>query len=259
MIPTNNALLTGEDPPPVLVDNPSGASPFLFLGDHAGNAVPAQLQMLGLDASELGRHIGWDIGVRSLGQMLAQSLDAVFVHQRFSRLVIDCNRTPDAADAIPETSDGSAVPGNRGLDGAARKARIAAIHAPYHAAIAAQIEERARRGQPTILVALHSFTPVMAGIARPWDAGILHDGGDTRFALALLAALRQHGDLHIGENEPYVMDGTDYTIPVHAYPRSLPYAEIEIRQDELGDAPGVKRWHRILGDTLTELSQLPQG
>ncbi|MFT3964922.1 MAG: N-formylglutamate amidohydrolase [Sphingobium sp.] len=247
----DQALLRAVDPPPVRVTNPGGRSSFLLLGDHAGNAVPAALGALGLSAAELERHIGWDIGVGPLGRMLAERLDAPFVEQHYSRLVIDCNRAPDREDAMAAASDGTAVPGNAARDAAARRVRVEAIHAPYHAAIAERLAARDAAGRATVLVALHSFTPVMAGTARPWDIGILHDGGEAGFAVALLARLRGRGDLRVGDNQPYRMDETDYTLPRHAYAARRPYAELEIRQDHLAGAAGQARWADILAEALT--------
>jgi predicted N-formylglutamate amidohydrolase len=197
---------------------------------------------LGLDEVERKRHIAWDIGVFALGMALADRLDATFIHQRYSRLVIDCNRRPGAPDSIPPVSDGTAIAANASLDAAGAAARAEAIHAPYQAAIASEIARRKTSGQETFLIALHSFTPSMHSIDRPWHVGILHDAGDNRFALAMLAAFAQDPLLTVGDNKPYSMDTIDYTIPVHAYPRRLPYAEIEIRQDLLGDEAGVAEW-----------------
>lgn len=240
-------LLATDDPPPTSINNPRGSAPFLLTGDHAGDAIPAALGTLGLAGRDRARHIALDIGVRGLGLALAERLDACFVHQRYSRLVIDCNRDPARADAVPAESDGTAVPGNAG---AATAPRAAAIHAPYHAAIAAAIARRRAAGRPTVLVALHSFTPVMAGEARPWHVGVLHDRGDARFALALLAALAAGSDLAIGDNQPYRMDATDFSVPHHAYPAALPYAEIEVRQDLIADAAGQARWADRLAAAL---------
>lgn len=234
--------------------NPSGKSPFLLLGDHAGNAIPAMLGDLGLDEGERGRHIGWDIGIAGLGAALSGALDAVFVRQAYSRLVVDCNRRPGAPDAIPAISDGTVVPGNAELSPTNRAARFAAIHEPYQAAIGAELMRRDAAGQPTILIALHSFTPVMRGIARPWEIGILYEGGDATFALAMLDALRAVPGLCVGDNEPYRMDLIDHTIPRHAYPARRRYAEIEIRQDLLADAPGIARWTTMLTSLLSKLA-----
>lgn len=242
----STALLGPDDPPPFSVINPEGGASFLLIGDHAGDAVPAALDGLGVSAAERARHIGWDIGTARLGALLAEALDAPFVAQTYSRLVIDCNRDPDAGDAIPALSDGTAIPANAVLSPADRAARIAAVHAPYHAAISAVIAHRTASGIPPVLVALHSFTPVMAGTARPWHVGVLHDGGDTRFALALLAALQTEPGLIVGDNEPYRMDGTDHSVPRHAYPPRLPYVELEIRQDLLASEADCARWTALL-------------
>jgi predicted N-formylglutamate amidohydrolase len=242
----HEALLSAEDPPPVRIDNPSGRSTFLLLGDHAGNAVPSRLGSLGLSRAELNRHIGWDIGVAELGLMLAETLDAVFVHQTYSRLVIDCNRDPAAIDAVPETSDGTAVPKNRELSEKDRAKRVAEIHEPYQAAIADEIGRRDALGMKTVLVSLHSFTPVMGVIARPWDIGLLYDGGNTTFALALLKGLARDPALVVGDNQPYRMDDTDHTVPRHAFGSARRYAEIEIRQDLISEDSGRSFWAETL-------------
>jgi len=214
----------------------------MLIGDHAGRKIPQGLANLGVGESDLTRHIAWDIGIAALGVRLADRLGAAFVHQLYSRLVIDCNRRPGAPDSIPEVSDGTPIPGNAALDPAEAAARVAMFHAPYQAAIGAELDRRAAEGRSTILVALHSFTPSMRGVDRPWHAGILYDRGDTRFARAMLASLREDRELVVGDNQPYAMDTIDYTIPLHAYPRGLEYAEIEIRQDLLCDQGGIDQW-----------------
>ncbi|WP_236694507.1 N-formylglutamate amidohydrolase [Sphingomonas sp. Leaf343] len=247
-------LFVAGDPPPVSVVNPGGASPFLFIGDHAGNVIPLSLGTLGLDDAERDRHIAWDIGVAGLGGRLAAAMDAAFVRQTYSRLVVDCNRRHDAPDAIAPISDGTVVPGNADLTGADRAARFAAIHEPYQTAIAAEIARRTAAGQPTILIALHSFTPVFGGVARPWQIGVLHDGGDAGFARGLLEVLRRDADLTVGDNEPYRMDLIDYTVPRHAYPAGLPYAELEVRQDLIADDTGQAAWAARLERVLLATS-----
>lgn len=257
-LPDSAGLLDSDEPDAVAAVNRSGASPFLLIGDHAGNRVPRRLAGLGIAAADLSRHIGWDIGIGDLGQALARRLDAVFVHQIYSRLVVDCNRAADAPDAVPEVSDGTPIPGNRGLGPAARDRRIAAIHAPYQAAIAAEIARRKAAGQPTVLVALHSFTPALAGATlRPWQVGILHDGAADAFAHALLDILRRRPELTVGDNEPYRMDGIDHTVPRHAFAARLPYAEIEVRQDLLATPAGIAAWtDRLAADLPAALAAI---
>jgi predicted N-formylglutamate amidohydrolase len=248
--PRHPALLGPGDPAPVVVVNPARHSPFLLIGDHAGLAIPSALGSLGLSSQDLARHIACDIGVRGLGEAMAQLLDATFLHQVYSRLVIDCNRDPQSAEICPVESDGTHIPGNDGLGAAARAERIAAIHDPYHRAIAEEIARRLAAGLPVVLVSLHSFTPVMGGHARPWHVGVLHAGGTEVFALAVMAALQAAGAFVVGDNEPYHMDATDHTVPRHAFDLGLDYVELEIRQDLIARASGQREWARTLADAL---------
>ncbi|WP_166430638.1 N-formylglutamate amidohydrolase [Polymorphobacter arshaanensis] len=243
--------LAADEPPPFAVHNAGARAPWLLVGDHAGNAVPRGLDALGLPPRELERHIGWDIGVAALGVRLSDRLGAVFIHQRYSRLVIDCNRAPVSPEAIPATSDGTHIPGNAALSAASAAARVADIHTPYHAAITAEIARRTAAGVPTVLIALHSFTPQLGVEARPWQIGVLHGGGNAGYARALLATLRAALGEAVGDNQPYQMDDTDYTVPHHAFAAGLSYAEIEIRQDLLGDAAAIERWCDVLEGALT--------
>ncbi|WP_159980500.1 MULTISPECIES: N-formylglutamate amidohydrolase [unclassified Novosphingobium] len=239
---TADGFLGPEDPAPVGLFNAEGTSPFLLIGDHAGSALPRALGDLGLQAGQMKRHIAIDIGVFGLGHALAEMLDAPFVHQIYSRLVIDCNRNPARTDAIPEVSDGTRIRGNERLPDGERACRIDAIHRSYHAQITAIIDARETAGRETVLVSLHSFTPTMDGAQRPWHVGILHGAGRTDFARALMQELRREDDLNVGDNVPYAMDITDYTVPLHAFPRGLRYAEIEVRQDLLPDSAGHQLW-----------------
>lgn len=248
----------GDDPAKAAVVTNAGArSSFLLLGDHAGREIPSRLDDLGLGEPDLSRHIAWDIGVAGLGGMLARRLDAPFIAQRFSRLVIDCNRDPDRPDAMPAQSDGSSVLGNQHLRAEDRTARIAQVFTPYHTRIAAELDARAALGLRTIVVALHSFTPVMQGFVRPWRFGILHLN-DSPFSDAMLARLRAETDApKVGDNEPYAMDGLDFTIPHHAIGRGLDYVELEVRQDLVADNAGqaavAERLARLLPAALGDL------
>ncbi|CAN5254599.1 N-formylglutamate amidohydrolase [soil metagenome] len=246
----SQSLLEANEPSPVRVLNPDGRASFLLIGDHAGNRVPAALAPFGVASADMARHIAWDIGIAALGEVLAERLDATFIAQRYSRLVIDCNRAPDAPDAMPAVSDGTPIPANAALDTAARAARIAAIHAPYQAVIAAELARRDALGQSTTLIALHSFTPAMRGVARPWQIGVLHGGGNEEYARSVLAALEARGDLVVGDNEPYAMDSIDYTIPRHAFAGRRRYVETEIRQDLLETQEQVVGWAGILAKAL---------
>jgi predicted N-formylglutamate amidohydrolase len=246
-------LLGSADVPPVHEDNPKGRSPFLLTSDHYGRAIPHILGDLGLAEGELMRHIAWDIGIAGVADMLSKQLDAHLIAQRYSRLVIDCNRPPQAASSIPRLSEATAIPGNEGLAPEDAEARRKAIFEPYHGRIRETIDARLRDGVPTVLVSLHSFTPVYAGIARPWHIGTLYHR-DSKLPPLLLKLLRAQPGLVVGDNEPYaVSDATDYTIPVHGEARGLMNSGIEIRQDLIADQAGQTQWADRLANIFGEI------
>jgi predicted N-formylglutamate amidohydrolase len=244
-------LLGRDDPSPVIVTNPGGSSPVLFIGDHAGRAIPRGLRGLGLEPAVMDLHIAWDIGVAGLGERLAATLDACFIRQAYSRLVIDCNRQPGAADSTPEVSDGMAIPGNLALGAADLAARREAIYDPYQTRIAGELDHRERLGRRSVLVSLHSFTPVFQGFARPWRLGVLHRD-DSALSSRMLALLRRELGAEAGDNQPYAMDGIDNTIPLHVAGRALDYLELETRQDLIADAAGQAAAAALIARLLCE-------
>jgi predicted N-formylglutamate amidohydrolase len=248
-------LLGNEEVPPVYEDNALGRSPFLLTCDHYGRLIPRVLGDLGLPESELTRHIAWDIGIAGVAEALSKHLDAHLVAQRYSRLVIDCNRPPTAPSSIPIVSEATTISGNEGLAREAAETRRRQIFEPYHRRIDEVIDARIARGMPTVLVSLHSFTPVYAGIARPWHIGTLYHR-DTMLPPRLLKLLRAEADLVVGDNEPYaVSDDTDYTIPVHGEARGLMNSGIEIRQDLIGDPSGQQQWAERLARIFGVIEQ----
>jgi predicted N-formylglutamate amidohydrolase len=242
---TPERILNDEEPP-FAVDNESGASPFLIVADHAGKYLPRRLRQLGLSHAECCSHIAWDIGIGAVCALMGAALDAVVIRQNYSRLIIDCNRMPGSQGSIIGLSERTRVPGNIGLSENQKLARVREIFHPYHDRITAELDRRRDLGRPTVLISMHSFTPVFKSVARPWHVGVLYNR-DRRLAHALMELLQHEDGLVVGDNEPYtVADATDYTIPVHGEQRNLPHVAIEIRQDLIADEPGQRRWAALL-------------
>jgi predicted N-formylglutamate amidohydrolase len=207
---------------------------------------------LGLPESELSRHIAWDIGAAGVARLLAAELGAFAILQTYSRLVIDCNRPLGVPSSIATLSEETVIPGNRNIGPEDAERRARAIFTPYHDRIRDELERRARRQQPAVLVAMHTFTPIYQGIARPCHVGILYNR-DARLAHALLGLLRRDPMLKVGDNEPYaVSDTSDYGVIEHGERRGIPYVEIEIRQDLVSDEAGQRRWARRFAELLPE-------
>ncbi|OED46361.1 N-formylglutamate amidohydrolase [Rhodobacteraceae bacterium (ex Bugula neritina AB1)] len=215
----------------VEVVNRDGAGSVLLLCEHASSHIPARYNGLGLRDEDRLSHAAWDPGARAVSLHLSQALDAPLVASRVSRLVYDCNRPPHVASAMPDRSELVAVPGNFGLDAAARQERVDAVYAPFCQAVSDIIAARKQAGLQTVLVTMHSFTPVFFGKEREVEIGVLHDE-DTRFADAVLAAAGALPHRQIERNKPYgPADGVTHSLKIHGLANQLANVMVEIRND----------------------------
>lgn len=244
------SLLTPQEPLAYQVERREGRSPFVLLVDHASKRIPASLGDLGLSPEEREMHIAWDLGIARVAHELSARLDACVVLQQYSRLVIDANRPPSTPASILTLSERTPVPGNENLSVEARLQRESEVFRPYHREIARVLDERREREQPSVLIALHSFTPVYMGQHRSVEIGVLYER-DARLGLPLLGLLRAEPQLVVGDNTPYAMSlCTDYTMTTHGLGRQLLHVEIEIRQDLLASDAQCALWAERLARLL---------
>lgn len=242
-------ILTAQEGDPVAVENADGRSRLILVCEHASRLLPERLGTLGLTTEALRSHIAWDPGALAVARMMARSLDATLIYQRFSRLAYDCNRPPESPGAMPETSEIYPVPGNAALSPAARSERAEALYFPFRDRIAALVRTRTAQGRAPILVTIHSFTPVYFGKSRPVEIGILHDA-DSRLA-DLMLDFAQRGALYdTRRNEPYGPDdGVTHTLQVHGLANGLLNVMIEVRNDLIEDDTS----QGVMADYLTGL------
>jgi len=159
-----------------------------------------------------------------------------------SRLVCDFNRDVHAPAIVPIASDGHAIPGNA-LSHEAHLARLNRFYHPYHAALAALLDDK----PPALILSLHSFTPNLASSdeARPWQVGVLYNE-DERAARLAIPLLEAEG-LVVGDQQPYSGKLLNATMNRHAEAEARPYLGVEIRQDGIWDAAGQTVWAERLG------------
>ncbi|HTM79114.1 MAG TPA: N-formylglutamate amidohydrolase [Devosia sp.] len=239
--------------PPVISINAAGRSPFVLVCDHASNRIPERHGDLGLSLVQRLEHIAWDPGALALCHGLVDRLDAPLVQSSVSRLVIDCNRDTDSPELIRTVSEATTIPGNSAVTAKERARRIVDYHAPFHAAIEALLQQRAERGLPSVLVCMHSFTPVYLGVKRPWPIGLIH-GRDTRYTQAVLDALKAEAPmLNVGWNQPYAaLNGVTLTLEKHGDGRGIPATMIEMRNTEILEPAGIALWADRLARCLTQ-------
>lgn len=229
------------------ISEPASPSRWLITCDHASNHVPDWVNGgdLGLPAEDMKRHIAYDIGAAGVSQHLASALNAYAIQSHFSRLVIDPNRGEDDPTLLMRLYDGTIIPANRDADAAEKERRLAALHRPYHTALA----ELAARQDDTVICAIHSFTPQLRGRPpRPWEIGVLY-ADDDRLAKPLMAAFAAEGWC-VGDNEPYVGHLPGDAIDQHALRHGRPNVLIEVRNDLIADEAGQALWAGRLAPIL---------
>jgi predicted N-formylglutamate amidohydrolase len=247
-VAAEDLFLAFEDGPAVWTENADGAGPVLLICEHAANRIPRSLGTLNLDHSVLQSHVAWDPGAYEVALRLTRSLDAALISARFSRLVYDVNRPPDSPQAIRAASEIYDIPGNQNLSARQRNARIEAIYRPFHETITGLIEARAAKGRTSVLVTIHSFTPVYYGKVRPVELGILHDR-DARLADCLLDCAPRFTTRSVQRNQPYgPEDGVTHTLAKHALAHGLLNAMIEIRNDLIRTAAQQAELAEALSD-----------
>lgn len=229
----------------------------VLVADHARRAIPEEYGDLGLPPAEFERHIAYDIGVEMVTRALAVELDAPAVLAGFSRLLIDPNRGEEDPTLIRQLYDGTVIPGNYPMSAEERERRLERFYRPYHDAVSALTASVASEsGQAPFIVSIHSFTPVMKGIARPWHAGVLWDL-DPRAPLPMIEMLRRPGDIVVGDNEPYDGALRGDTMFRHAIVNGYAHVLVEIRQDLIGDEAGALAWAMRLAPIIDVINAAP--
>jgi predicted N-formylglutamate amidohydrolase len=233
------------------------AAGVILLCEHASNAIPLEYGALGLPRDELQRHIGYDIGARATTRAMAAYLRAPAILSRFSRLLIDPNRGADDPTLVMRIADGALVPGNARIDAAEIDRRLQRFYAPFHAEIERVIMAALAGGSVPALLSIHSMTPQMKGLARPWHVTLLWDD-DPRLTMPFLAALQAEPDLVVADNEPYDGALLGDTIYQHATRRGLASTLIEFRQDLIAGEDQARSWGLRLAKLIEPLLQAPE-
>jgi predicted N-formylglutamate amidohydrolase len=248
---------TGEEtlPPAFRVVNETGASPYVLVCEHASRFIPKSYRGLGLSDADFSRHIAWDIGAENVALRVSQKLDASLILANYSRLLVDLNRPPGSETSIPHISEMTTIPGNTELTDAERQNRIERYFDPFQMQLSRLLDKRQKLRKPTIIIGIHSFTPVYKGFTRPWHAGILYRRSVV-FGKAMVEALGG-AQANVVGNQPYQIDDkSDYTVPVHGEARGLDSVLVEIRQDLISEDVGAANWSSRLGAALDASSQL---
>ena len=117
------------------------------------------------------------------------------------------------------------------MDAAERQRRLSHYHAPFHNALEELLERRKQAGKETLLVTVHSFTPVYKDVQRPWPIGlgaITPRAAEGTNLLATFALSATHVAFSSARMEPVFMmtSHSAATAAALALRQSLPVQEI---------------------------------
>jgi predicted N-formylglutamate amidohydrolase len=225
-------------------------SRLLLTCEHAGNRIPREYAALfrGADAL-LASHRGWDPGALLLARRLARRLGAPLHAVTWSRLFVEANRAPTNPRIWSQFT--------KKLPEDERARILERWWWPHRRAVEEAVAAVARRHR-VVHVAVHSFTPNLAGEVRNADVGLLYDSRRPREAeicrrwAAILRGLDP--GLRVRFNYPYRgdADGLNTWLRRRHAPARYLGVEIEINQ-ALVDAPGWRRFRDNVAASLREL------
>ena len=207
----------------------------LITCEHASNRLPEPYHWTQGDERFKDTHWAYDPGAADTAKLLAQRLGTVAVLSRFTRLLLDPNRTLFSETLFRKACEGHSLDLNSSLSPEEKYTRISRFHAPYHFLIG----ELAEFLDPDLAVSIHTFTPNYEGQQRSVEIGVLYEDWDESLALHTQNLFRTAGfDARL--NEPW--SGKEGLMPVGT---GLRYAkggkrrdviELEIRNDLATDA-----------------------
>jgi predicted N-formylglutamate amidohydrolase len=202
----------------------------LLTCEHGGNRVPAAYRTAFIHAQALLQtHRGSDLGAAQAARSLARQLQAPLLVHSVSRLVIDLNRSLHHPQVFSTFT--------AGLPQALRTELVERIYLPHRRAVWKALQGMEK---PVVHLAVHSFTPVLSGVKRCVDIGLLYDPQRRRevtFARHLRTQLQQLlPSLQVRSNAPYrgTADGLTTALRLLRPPSAYVGLEIELNQKYVG-------------------------
>lgn len=229
-------------------ERPQRSVAFLITCEHASARIPAPLRNLGLPATILRSHHAFDVGALPTARALAKVCRAPLHLGKWSRLVVDLNRSEDHPKVIARRVGERTVPGNQ-LTPEEHQARIDHLWRPYRTDVERAATAATQAGT-CLHLSVHSFTERLNGVERRNDIGLLFDPRRPR-EREVVEALRRHlvtAGLSVRLNFPYFGHTDGMTSHLRAQLPAARYRgiEIELNQRLSRTAAGQRRLTRAV-------------
>lgn len=215
---------------------------FLVTCEHGGNRVPARYRALFRGHEDLlAGHRGYDPGALALARELAAALGAPLVVSTVSRLLVDLNRSLHHPRLFSAAT--------RGAPAAVRAEIVARHYLPYRDEVARLVRDAAARGRRVVHVSAHSFTPVLDGVVRNADVGLLYDParrGERALCQAWQRTLRELAPaLRVRRNYPYAGKSDGLTTHLRRLFPARAYAGVELEVNQSWVLAGGGDWRGL--------------
>jgi len=173
---------------------------FVVTCEHGGNRIPRAYAALFRDRRRmLESHRGYDPGALVMAHELARALRAALIASTVSRLLVELNRSPLHRALYSATM--------RDAPERVRRDVYRRYYVPYRSAVERAVRAAIERGHRVVHISAHSFAPVVRGVRRHADAGLLYDprrSAERRLCLRWQQALRALSPrMRVRRNHPY--------------------------------------------------------
>ncbi|MUP42754.1 N-formylglutamate amidohydrolase [Gramella aestuarii] len=195
--------------------------------EHAFPSIPKEYQYLfESDQQILDTHEAFDLGAFDLYKFLDPIADSSH-YQEVGRLLVESNRSPWHKKLFSRFS--------KDLPLDEKKKILSEFYEPYREKVQNSIRKMIEQGHDVLHFSVHSFTPVLHGLERKADIGILYDPGrkmEKTLALKIKEDLQQKlPGFRIRSNYPYLGKADGFTTSLRKiFPERYAGIELEVNQ-----------------------------
>ncbi len=219
-----------------------------FTCEHAKNDIPQKYKNLFKSKTKvLQTHRGFDHGAKEIGKAFGDFFNAPVIYGKYSRLVIDLNRSQSHKTLFSEMT--KALPKSEKLE------LLKLYHRPHWEEIENLISTKIKKGYVVLHIGVHSFTPVLFNEVRNAEIGILYNSTrakEAKLAIDWQKEIRQKSQLRVRRNYPYdgKMDGLSSGMRKKFSAQNYLGFEIEVNHAILNNKNDIREVSSLLKETL---------
>jgi predicted N-formylglutamate amidohydrolase len=225
----------------------------LITCEHGGNTIPYRYRYLFNNTDILETHRGYDPGALPLARKIATSNQCDFLYETVSRLLVDQNRSIGHVSLFSRFS--------LQLSPLERELLLDRCYNPYHQRILLILQRNLSAKVFTNHLSIHTFTPVLDGVERKADVGLLYDPSrDNECRVALLLKnkmIEQIDGIMVRRNYPYKGTSDGLTTKLRTLYGNSVYSGIEIEINQKHYLGNTAIWKKLSSCLPHIIGELP--